>query len=45
VEKGGPGHWVVRGGDLAPAGDWELAVSARVSEFDAYSAELEVPIE
>jgi copper transport protein len=45
VEKGGPGHWVARGADLAPAGEWELAVSARVSEFDAYATELEVPIE
>jgi copper transport protein len=44
AEKGGPGHYVVRGADIAPPGDWRLDVSARVSEFDVYEAHVEVPI-
>jgi copper transport protein len=43
-QQAGPGHWVVRGAHLTPAGDWRLDLSARVSEFDAYSAEIEVPL-
>ncbi len=44
ARKTGPGHYTVRGATLAPAGDWTLAVQARVSEFDAYDAKLEVPV-
>lgn len=44
ASKTGPGHYTVRGAMLAPAGDWTLAVQARVSEFDAYDAKLEVPV-
>jgi copper transport protein len=43
--KAGPGHWIVRRADLAPAGKWRLDVSARVSEFDAYTTRIEVPVE
>jgi hypothetical protein len=32
AEKAGPGHYVVRRTQLAPAGDWRL--EARVGEFD-----------
>jgi copper transport protein len=42
--KAGPGHYVIRRAQLAPAGDWRLEVSARVSAFDAYTARVEVPI-
>ncbi|MGH2763415.1 MAG: copper resistance protein CopC, partial [Thermoleophilaceae bacterium] len=45
AEKAGPGHYVVRRAGIAPAGDWQLDVSARVSAFDAYTSEIEVPIE
>jgi copper transport protein len=45
AHKAGPGHYVVRHAHIAPAGDWRLEVSARVSEFDAYTATLEVPVE
>ena len=31
AQKAGPGHWVVRRWTVAPAGDWRLEVSARVS--------------
>ena len=44
AEKAGPGHYVVRRADIAPAGDWTLAIDARVSKFDAYRAEVEVPV-
>lgn len=44
AERAGPGHYVIRAADIAPAGDWRLDVSARVSAFDAYAAEIDVPI-
>jgi copper transport protein len=45
AEKAGPGHYVVRRSQLAPAGDWSLVVSARVSQFDLYEKRVEVPID
>jgi copper transport protein len=45
VHAAGPGHWIVRRADLAPAGDWRLDVTARVSAFDAYTTRIEVPVE
>jgi copper transport protein len=45
AEKAGPGHYIVRRAQLAPAGDWRLEVSARVSEFDLYETRVEVPVE
>lgn len=44
LEKAGPGHYVARRAEILPAGEWELAVRARVSEFEEYRAELEVPV-
>jgi copper transport protein len=44
AEKAGPGHYVVRHAALSPAGDWRLDLTARVSEFDAYTAYIEVPV-
>ena len=44
VDKAGPGHYVARRALIAPAGDWELDVAARVSEFEEHRAELEVPV-
>ena len=44
AEKAGPGHYVVRRATVAPAGDWVVVLDARVSKFDAYRAEVEVPI-
>ena len=43
--KAGPGHYVIGGAPLAPAGDWRLELSARVSEFDAYTTTFDVPIQ
>ena len=42
--KAGPGHYVIGGAPLAPAGDWTLELVARVSEFDEYRTTFEVPI-
>jgi copper transport protein len=44
ADKAGPGHYVVRRADIAPGGEWKLTVQARVSAFDAYQAEVEVPV-
>jgi copper transport protein len=40
----GPGHWVVAGAPLAPAGTWRIRVTNRVSEFDEYETKVEVPV-
>jgi copper transport protein len=42
--KAGPGHYVIGGASLSPAGDWTLEVAARVSEFDEFRTRFEVPI-
>jgi copper transport protein len=42
--RSGPGHYTVQDAQLGVAGDWELEVTVRVSAFDAYAAEVEVPI-
>ncbi len=44
VDKAGPGHWVARRAQVAPAGDWDLTVSGRVSEFEEARALVEVPV-
>jgi len=44
ARKAGPGHYVIGGAPLAPAGEWRLAVDARVSEFDQYGARFTVPV-
>ena len=43
-QRSGPGHFTVQGAQLGVAGDWELDLTARVSAFDQYAAEIEVPI-
>ncbi len=42
--KAGPGHYVMSGAALGVAGDWTIEVAARVSDFDEYRTEVEVPI-
>jgi copper transport protein len=44
ARRAGPGHYTVQGALLGVEGDWVLEVAARVSAFDEYAAELEVPI-
>jgi copper transport protein len=45
TRKAGPGHYVMNGALFGVAGDWEVKVTARVSEFDAYFATLKVGID
>jgi copper transport protein len=45
ARKAGPGHYVMNGALFGVAGDWEVKVTARVSEFDAYFATLKVGID
>ena len=42
--KAGPGHYVVSGAALGVAGDWNVEIVSRVSDFDEYRARLTVPI-
>jgi copper transport protein len=44
ARKAGPGHYVIGGAPLAPAGDWTLQVMARVSAFDEFRTRFVVPI-
>jgi copper transport protein len=44
VSRGGPGHWIVTGAQLAPAGTWRVTVTNRVSDFDEYEARVRVPV-
>ncbi len=44
ARRAGPGHYTVQGALLTVAGDWQLDVTMRVSAFDQYTAEIEVPI-
>jgi copper transport protein len=43
--KGGPGHYLAPGAQLAPAGDWEFQFRARVSEFEEFNATVVVPVQ
>ena len=42
--KAGPGHFVAQQATLLTQGDWIVRVEARVSDFDQYAAEVEVPV-
>ncbi len=44
TSRAGPGHWIVTDAQLAPAGDWRITVTNRVSDFDEDEARLKVPI-
>jgi len=44
VQTAGPGHYIVQSALLNAPGDWELALALRVSEFDQYETEVEVPV-
>jgi copper transport protein len=45
TRKAGPGHYVMNGALFGVAGDWQVKITARVSEFDAYFAALKVNID
>lgn len=40
----GPGHYILSSAELTPGGTWELQLTDRVSEFQAYSKTVKVPI-
>jgi copper transport protein len=40
----GPGHYVVDGASLTPAGTWTISVTDRVSDFDEYETHFTAPI-
>jgi len=41
----GPGHYVLNSAQLSPGGTWDLQITDRVSEFDAYTKTIAVPIQ
>jgi copper transport protein len=43
-QKAGPGHYVMSGAVFGLAGDWQVKIAARVSEFDAYYTNFKVKI-
>jgi copper transport protein len=43
-QKAGPGHYVLPAVDFVPAGDWQVDVVDRVSEFDQYETNVKVPV-
>jgi copper transport protein len=45
LRPSGPGHYIAPGAALGVSGDWTLLVTVRVSAFDQYEEEFEVPIE
>jgi copper transport protein len=44
MSKAGPGHYVANTLQLVPGGDWKLAVTDRVSDFDEYTTTLKVRV-
>ena len=42
--RAGPGHYVAQQATLPTPGDWTLRIEARVSDFDQYTTQLEVPV-
>jgi copper transport protein len=44
VEQAGPGHVVIPDAFLTAAGDWDVRITVRVSEFDEFARVLEVSI-
>jgi copper transport protein len=44
TRKAGPGHYVMNGALFGVAGEWQVKMTARVSDFDAYYATAKVDI-
>jgi copper transport protein len=42
--KAGPGHYVVSRAQFGVAGDWQVEIVSRVSEFEEHRAIVEVPV-
>jgi len=44
VQNGGPGHYIIPSALLNAPGDWEINLALRVSEFEQFEEEIEVPV-
>ncbi len=44
MHRAGPGHYVADAVTLSPGGDWKLAVTDRVSDFDEYTTTVKAPV-
>jgi copper transport protein len=44
LHRAGPGHYVADAVALSPAGDWRLAVTDRVSDFDEYATTVKATV-
>jgi copper transport protein len=44
LHRAGPGHYVADAVTLSPGGDWRLAVSDRVSDFDEYTTTVKATV-
>ncbi|HEY2056087.1 MAG TPA: CopD family protein [Solirubrobacterales bacterium] len=44
VQSAGPGHYIVSNALLNAPGDWEIDLTLRVSEFEQFEEEIEVPV-
>ena len=44
VQSAGPGHYIVTDALLNAPGDWQIDITLRVSEFEQFEEEIEVPV-
>jgi copper transport protein len=44
LHRAGPGHYVADAVTLSPGGDWRVAVTDRVSDFDEYTTTVKVAV-
>jgi len=44
VSRAGPGHYIASGAALEPEGEWTIAVTDRISEFQQFAHTITVPI-
>ena len=44
MHRAGPGHYVADAVTLSPGGDWKLAVTDRVSDFDEYTTTVKAAV-
>ena len=44
LHRAGPGHYVADAVTLSPGGDWKLAVTDRVSDFDEYTTTVKATV-
>ena len=44
LHRAGPGHYIADAVTLSPGGDWQLAVTDRVSDFDQYTATVKATV-